>query len=211
MRLCLTVAGVRRAAGRGDQAATATWIGSSGVEHHVRSGDEPSHARSPLRLRLGLAVIGLANGLAGIIVFDLLGSAPLMWLFAAIALLAAVNIAVVLRRIAQGPHYQPGPSIPPYRPLDPAPSERTARKPATTRTRRRRYVVLMSLCVLLLILAWTWIRLYSVTAAVAISVAASLIPPFAAVLTNADSPILREDADPRSAGPGEPEDDTEGD
>ncbi len=165
------------------------------MHHRVRSGDEPSHARSPLRLRLILASMGLANGIAGVIVFFLLGSTPLMGLFAAIALIGAVNLTVVLYRIRQGPHYQPGPSIPPYRPLEALASPRVVRKPATVRTRRRRYLALMGVCLLLLILAWSWIRLYSVTAAVVMSVVAALIPPMAAVLTNADSPILRDDAD----------------
>jgi drug/metabolite transporter (DMT)-like permease len=176
-------------------ASTVPQTGPSGTRHRIRSGDEPVHARSPLRLRLGLALIGLANGLAGVIVFALLGSAPLTWAFAVLSVVAAANIAVVARHIRQGAHYQPGRTIPPYRPLasdEPVPSPHT---PAPTRVRRRRYLAMMGVCVVLLILAWGWIRLYSVTAAVIMSAVASLIPPFAAVLANVDSPILRDDAD----------------
>jgi hypothetical protein len=172
---------------------TVPQTGPSGTHHRIRSGDEPLHARSPLRLRLGLALTGLANGLAGVIVFALLGSAPLTWAFAALCVVALVNIAIVVRHIRQGAHYQPGRTIPPYRPLerdDPAPSPHA---PATARVRRRRYLVMMGVCVTLLILAWGWIRLYSITAAVVMSAAASLIPPLAAVLANVDSPILRDD------------------
>ena len=51
--------------------------------------------------------------------------------------------------------------------------------------RNRMYFVLMGLCVGSLILAWTVIRLYSVTAAVIISVAAMAVPPIAAIVVNA--------------------------
>ncbi len=167
--------------------------GTYHYHHRVRSGDEPIHARSPLRMRLTLALVGLANGLAGVILFALLGSQPLTWAFAALCVIASINVAVVVHRIRQGPHYQPGPGIPPYRPV---PAERPAQRPytpATPRTRHRRYLIMMGVCVTLLILAWTWIRLYSVTAAVVMSAAAAIIPPFAAILSNVDSPILHEE------------------
>ncbi len=47
------------------------------------------------------------------------------------------------------------------------------------------YAVIMETCVVLVILAWTVIRLYSVTAAVVISVVAALMPPIAAMVANA--------------------------
>jgi len=175
--------------------------GSSGTHHRIRSGDEPTHARSPLRLRFTLALIGLANGVAGAILFVLLGSRPLTWAFAVLAVIALINVVVVARHIRQGPHYQPGPAIPPYRPVDPERTAPTAHTPAPTRVRRRRYLVMMGICMLLLILAWSWIRLYSVTAAVAMSAVAALIPPFAAMIANVDSPILREDPNRPRQGP----------
>jgi hypothetical protein len=61
----------------------------------------------------------------------------------------------------------------------------------------------MGLCITLLILAWGWIRLYSVAAAVAMSAVAAIIPPFAAVVSNVDSPILREDEERRGDGDGD--------
>ena len=177
-------------------------IGLRRAEHHrIRSGDEPVHARSPLRLRLGLALVGLANGVAGAIVFALLGSGVLTGVFLVLCAVALVNVAVVAHRIRQGPHYQPGPNIPPYHPVE-RESSAAARPPAPTRVRRRRYLLMMGLCVLLITLAWTWIRLYSVTAAVAMSAAAALIPPFAAIVANVDSPILRDEDDRRNPGEG---------
>lgn len=175
--------------------------------HRVRSGDEPVHARSPLRLRLILALTGLANGVAGVVVFLLLGSAALVALFAVVCVGSLVNIAVVVRHIRQGAHYQPGPAIPPYRPVEGEPPP-GPRPPAPTRVRRRRYLLLMGACVLLITLAWTWIRIYSVGAALAMSAVAALIPPFAAIAANVDSPILRDqDGDtppPPSSPPGSP-------
>lgn len=187
---------------RDGKASLVAQTGSSGTHHRIRSGDEPTHARSPLRLRLILALIGLANGIAGVILFALLGSRPLTWAFAVLALVALVNVAVVARHIRQGPHYQPGPAIPPYHPVQDDRPPPAGRAPASARVRRRRYLVMMGLCVLLLILAWGWIRLYSTTAAVAISVVAGLIPPAAAILANVDSPILR--PDPNQQDPNQP-------
>ena len=52
-------------------------------------------------------------------------------------------------------------------------------------TRDRAYFVLMGGCIIAVILAWTVVRLFSVTAAVIISVCAGLIPPVAAIVANA--------------------------
>jgi uncharacterized membrane protein len=52
------------------------------------------------------------------------------------------------------------------------------------RTRHRRYFVLMGTCVVLIVLAWNVVRFWSVTAAVAMSVVAALIPPVAAFVGN---------------------------
>jgi hypothetical protein len=170
-----------------------TYHSPADTRRHIRSGDEPVHARSPLRLRLALALTGLANGLAGTILFALLGSPPLAWAFAVLILVALVNVLVVARHIRQGAHYQPGRGVPPYRPLAPEPPAPGGHAPAPVRVRRRRYLAMMGVCVLTLALAWGWIRLYSVTAAVAMSAVAALIPPFAAVIANVDSPILRDE------------------
>ncbi|WP_310962569.1 hypothetical protein [Nocardioides terrisoli] len=49
---------------------------------------------------------------------------------------------------------------------------------------RRWYFVLMGVCILLIVLAWNVVRLWSVPAAVAMSVVAALIPPVAAIVGN---------------------------
>lgn len=98
-----------------------------------RTGYEPTQARSPLRLRLGLAVCGLVWGIAaavGFAVFDQPGWAGLC---AAIAALAVVDCAVVVRRMRQGAHYQPGRGVPPYPPADPP-----AKEPTPSRRHPRR-------------------------------------------------------------------------
>jgi hypothetical protein len=87
----------------------------------MRSGTEPMTARSPLRLRLGLACFGVLIGAAAAVGTALAGQAPLAILFAVIAAAACVNVAVVIIRIRQGPRYQPGRDVPPQ------PAERAAR------------------------------------------------------------------------------------
>jgi hypothetical protein len=158
----------------------------------VRSGDEPAHARSPLRMRLTLALIGSAVALGG---------AALLWagdqqvdalIAAGAGLLALVNAAVVIQRLRTGPHYQPGPDVPPYRPVDDDPRLRSgpdgdarSREQPTPRTRQRRYLIMMGICLFLIANAWIWVRLVSVPAAVVMSLIASAIPPLAAIVANA--------------------------
>ncbi|MEV6006532.1 DUF6343 family protein [Streptomyces sp. NPDC051976] len=84
-----------------------------------RTGYEPVQARSPLRMRLGLALCGLVWAGAGAVGFALEHQPGWAAALAAIALLAAVDIVIVVRHIRQGPHYQPGRGIPPYRPVEP--------------------------------------------------------------------------------------------
>jgi hypothetical protein len=171
---------------------------------HIRSGDEPTHARSALRMRRWLALFGLVNGITGVIVFEFLGSVPFVVVSGALCLVSAVNLTVVMRHIRQGPHYQPGRTIPPYRPVEDAWSaqRRKPRKVTPLRTRRIRYLVMMITCMVLIILAWTWVRFYSVAAAGAMTLVAAVIPPFAAVITNADSPIIHGEAGPEDGEPG---------
>ena len=163
-------------------------------QHRPRTGDEPSHARSPLRMRLVLACLGLANGLLGVGIFGFwLRTLPFLVVFAAHTLISLVNIGVVIVRIRQGAHFQPGRDVPPYHPVDPAPRQPDPPKPITPRRRYQRYFLIMGVCMLLIVLAWTWVRFYSVLAAGIMSGVAALLPPLAAVMTNADSPILRDD------------------
>jgi hypothetical protein len=118
---------------------------------------------------------------------------PFLVVFAALTLISLVNIVVVIVRIRQGAHFQPGRDVPPYRPVDPAPHRQAPPKPITPRRRYQRYFLIMGVCMLLIVLAWTWVRFYSVLAAGIMSGVAALLPPLAAVMTNADSPILRDD------------------
>jgi hypothetical protein len=152
----------------------------------ARTGDEPTHARSALGLRLALTIGGFVCwSVAAVIMFEArftgVGVA-----FAVIAVLSLLNAVFVVHRMHQGPHWQPGRAVPPYRPL---PEERPSRQheprpPVAERTRATRYLVLMGICLLLIVLAWTVVRLYSVTAAVVMSVVAMVIPPIAAIVAN---------------------------
>ncbi|MCK7622024.1 DUF6343 family protein [Streptomyces sp. RS10V-4] len=82
----------------------------------MRTGDEPLHARSPLRMRLGLALWGLLWTVAGAVAFAMAGRPQWAAACAALALVTLTDLALVIRHIRQGPHYQPGRSIPPYEP-----------------------------------------------------------------------------------------------
>jgi hypothetical protein len=50
--------------------------------------------------------------------------------------------------------------------------------------RKRLYFILMGTCLVLIALAWNVVRLWSVPAAVALSVVAAVIPPAAAIVAN---------------------------
>ena len=60
------------------------------------------------------------------------------------------------------------------------------RRPLSQRLRRRQrwYFAFMGLCLLLIALAWNLVRLWSATAAVAMSVVAAVLPPIAVVVAN---------------------------
>lgn len=152
-----------------------------------RSGNEPSTARSPLRLRLGLAVFGLLAAGVGVIVSVVVDEPVAAVAFAAVGVVAAVDIGVVLLHIRQGPHYQPGPDVPPYLPLraaDPPPPAR-ARRPRSAGSRQRTYLIMMSICLTLITVSWVWLRVVSTWAAVITSLVAMVIPPIAAIVANA--------------------------
>lgn len=55
-------------------------------------------------------------------------------------------------------------------------------------TPRRLYFWMMGSCVGLIVLAWLVVRLFSVTAAIVMSVVAMVIPPFAAIIGNSGPP-----------------------
>lgn len=60
------------------------------------------------------------------------------------------------------------------------------RTPQSTRLRRRQrwYFSLMGACLVLILLAWNLVRLWSTTAAVAMSVVAAVLPPIAVLIAN---------------------------
>jgi hypothetical protein len=79
-----------------------------------RSGDEPRHARSALRLRLLLSLWGVLASVCGVTVFALSGHPGWALLCGAALLVVLADLVAVVRHLRQGPHYQPGPDIPPY-------------------------------------------------------------------------------------------------
>ena len=156
------------------------------LTHQIRSGDEPKHARSPLRMRLTMALIGLASAIGGVIFFFTQHAPGFVILCAVVGALALVDVVVVAHHIRQGPHWQPGRDIPPYRPVEePDDWPRGRRPPLPRRTRERIYLVMMGTCVTLIVLAWTVVRLFSPGLAIGMSVVAALIPPFAVMVANA--------------------------
>jgi hypothetical protein len=83
----------------------------------MRTGSEPATARSALRMRLWLSLWGLIWTAAGAAVFAVVDAPAWAGLCAALALIAAVDLVLIVRRIRQGPHFQPGRDIPPYEPV----------------------------------------------------------------------------------------------
>ncbi|MFG2747673.1 DUF6343 family protein [Streptomyces xanthophaeus] len=94
----------------------------------MRSGNEPVTARSPLRLRFWLSLWGLVWAAAGTAAFSAAGRPGWAAACGVLALLAATDLFVVLRHLGQGPHYQPGPDVPPYEPPD-GPADKPGKPP----------------------------------------------------------------------------------
>jgi len=57
--------------------------------------------------------------------------------------------------------------------------------------RNRLYFAMMGTAIGLVVLAWTVIRIYSIAAAIAMSVVAAVIPPLAAIVANAGDEASR--------------------
>ncbi|MET7765008.1 DUF6343 family protein [Streptomyces sp. NPDC005336] len=83
----------------------------------IRTGDEPLHARSPLRMRLWLAAWGLVWTLGGAVAFAAAGRPGWAAACAVLAALTLADLVFVIRHLRQGPHYQPGRDVPPYAPV----------------------------------------------------------------------------------------------
>ncbi|MFE7169660.1 DUF6343 family protein [Streptomyces sp. NPDC057616] len=82
----------------------------------MRTGSEPTTARSALRARFWLSVWGLLWAVFGTVAFALSGHPGWAAVCGVLWLVITVDLAVVVRHIRQGPHYQPGRDVPPYRP-----------------------------------------------------------------------------------------------
>lgn len=82
----------------------------------MRTGSEPTTARSALRARFWLSVWGLFWAMFGTAVFVLVGRPGWAAAFGVLWLVIAVDFALVVRHLRQGPHYQPGRDVPPYLP-----------------------------------------------------------------------------------------------
>jgi hypothetical protein len=151
----------------------------------LRSGDEPATARSALRLRLSLAFFGLLAAAAGAAMSIVLDEVVWALVFAAVAVVAIVDAGIVQAHRRQGSHYQPGPQVPPYRPIETSGSPRAPSRPRSARRRTRLYLILMGTCLTLIALSWIWLRTVSTPAAVVLSLIAMVIPPLAAIVANA--------------------------
>ncbi|MFP3990613.1 DUF6343 family protein [Streptomyces sp. E11-3] len=81
-----------------------------------RTGSEPVTARSALRMRFWLSVWGLIWAAAGTVAFAFAGREGWAIACGVLTLIITVDMSMVLRHIHQGPHYQPGPDVPPYDP-----------------------------------------------------------------------------------------------
>jgi hypothetical protein len=151
-----------------------------------RTGDEPANARSPLGLRLVLTIAGVLLWAGAAALMFGAGMTVVGAVFVGVAVLSALNALFVVHRIRQGPHFQPTADTPPYRPVadDPPERVRPPRPPVDEQTRATRYLVLMGICLTLLVLAWGLVRLWSVPAAVGMSMVAMVLPPIAAVVAN---------------------------
>ncbi|MEU8590313.1 DUF6343 family protein [Streptomyces sp. NPDC048664] len=82
----------------------------------MRTGSEPTTARSALRARFWLSVWGLVWATFGTVVFALVGQPGWAAACGVLWLVVSVDLAVILHHIHQGPHWQPGRQIPPYTP-----------------------------------------------------------------------------------------------
>ncbi|MFJ6250840.1 MULTISPECIES: DUF6343 family protein [unclassified Streptomyces] len=82
----------------------------------MRTGDEPVTARSPLRMRFWLSVWGLLWAAFGTIAFALVGRPGWAAACGVLFLVVLVDMVLVVRRMRQGPHWQPGRDVPPYGP-----------------------------------------------------------------------------------------------
>ncbi|MFF5774674.1 DUF6343 family protein [Streptomyces californicus] len=82
----------------------------------MRTGSEPTTARSPLRMRLWLSLWGTAWALFGLVAFAVNGRPGWAAACGVVLLIAVTDLCVVAYRMRQGSRYQPGREVPPYEP-----------------------------------------------------------------------------------------------
>ncbi|MFI9799349.1 MULTISPECIES: DUF6343 family protein [unclassified Streptomyces] len=84
----------------------------------MRTGSEPTTARSPLRIRFWLCVWGVAWAVFGAVAFAIAGRPGWAAACGVLWLVITFDMIMVVRHIRQGPHYQPGRDVPPYAPYE---------------------------------------------------------------------------------------------
>ncbi|WP_432195204.1 DUF6343 family protein [Streptomyces sp. bgisy027] len=94
----------------------------------MRTGSEPTTARSALRVRFWLCVWGVLWAIFGTAAFALAGRPGWAAACGVLWLVITIDMTMILRHIRQGPHYQPGRDVPPYLP----PEDRPHRSPPGT-------------------------------------------------------------------------------
>ncbi|MEU0136015.1 DUF6343 family protein [Streptomyces sp. NPDC006296] len=82
----------------------------------MRTGNEPSTARSPLRMRLWLSLWGMVWAGLGLAAFVVTGRAGWATACGVLLLIAVTDLCLVVRHLRQGSDYQPGRDVPPYEP-----------------------------------------------------------------------------------------------
>lgn len=90
----------------------------------MRTGNEPVTARSALRVRFWLSVWGLVWAVPGTVALALTGFTGWAVFCGLLSAVMIIDLVVIVRHMRQGPHYQPGPDVPPYRPPYPPPRHR---------------------------------------------------------------------------------------
>ncbi|WP_326669471.1 DUF6343 family protein [Streptomyces sp. NBC_01257] len=82
----------------------------------MRTGNEPTTARSPLRMRLWLSLWGLAWAVFGLTAFTVTGRPGWAAACGVLLVLVLVDLAVIVHHLRRGPRGRPDRTIPPYAP-----------------------------------------------------------------------------------------------
>ncbi|WP_411074351.1 DUF6343 family protein [Streptomyces sp. cmx-4-7] len=82
----------------------------------MRAGNEPVTARSPLRMRFWLSVWGLLWAAFGTVAFTVVDRPGWAAACGVLFLVVLVDLVLVVRRMRQAAHWQPGRNVPPYDP-----------------------------------------------------------------------------------------------